>query len=855
MTIPGLGRFELTRMPMGAKASTSALYQAMTAIFADVLYKYVLIWADDIIIFSKTMEEHIWQVDDVFRRLNENGFCISRNKIELGRMEVKWLGYVISAAGIKPDPEKVSKLISMRRPANIKELRSAMGMWNYFTSFLPGYSIYAAPLFKQLRKNNKELIWDEESVKAWQAIKEKISQAPIMGHIDLNKPLYLHTDACSTGFAAMLTQEENGRHVLIDAISRTTTPAEKNYGSAKSESACAIWASQNWKQYLYAVPYTVIITDSYGLQFLQKKETKSALVERWICEMENFQYTVKYRRGRYNIADFLSRQNDVPLSVSMIEVKNQFIDPEALIMILTRSQDKDFKGLTSEEAERKLKRKRTRSEESDVPQPAEKKRKESQDSSEPEVEEDQPEVQDPEPEVDEDLPVVQGPVTPGPVIIGIDFIIERQKQDSNIMRLWKLSCGKGVYQPTDQEIEDSKDLTMINGVISKRIPDQSGGVRNRIVVPLSMQQEITLLTHKQNAHPGIRGTLEILKLYHWFRGMKAVVMMVVRNCPICQYAKGRMISREKMSPDERPIRLGGRWHLDGLQLESSGGYDHLIVAIDAATKYVILRPSTGETGKAASNTLMDIIRRFGRPIEVTTDQGRAFKNAQFSKVCEGLLIKHKLVGVGQPQANGMVERTNRSVTQTAKILCEGKGRVWSSYIGEIEYAMNTKISSVTGHSPYELVYGRLPPGPTYTDDLVDPEEEWKLDDNVRILRKRIETLQQLAHESQLKAGEQQRSYHDAHAKAHTFAVGDKVFVYRESEANRGVTSKLMYKWDGPFEIEKRLGEMTYTLKDSKGKVLPRSYSSKYLYKVPGKLHMEVSSASKDDSSSSRGGKV
>ena len=370
-----------------------------------------------------------------------------------------------------------------------------------------------------------------------------------------------------------------------------------------------------------------------------------------------------------------------------------------------------------------------------------------------------------------------------------------------------------------------------------------------------MQKVVILLTHSRNAHPGVKGTLEILKLHHWFRGMKAMVMMIVKHCPECQLAKGRPIALEKMSPDERPVALGGRWHLDGLYLGPSGGVDHVIVAIDAATKYVILKPSAGETAEAASKTLMEIVRRFGRPREVTTDQGRAFKSEQFSKVCEGLLITHKLIGVGQPQANGMAERANRSIIQSTKTICKGFGRAWSRYVNEVEYTLNTRVSSATGHSPYELVYGRLPPGPTYTDNIIEEEEDWKNEDNVRILRKRIEILQQLAHENQLKAAKQQQSYHDAHAKVHTFNIGDKVLVYRESEANRGATSKLMYKWDGPYEIAKQLGPLTYTLKDSKGNLLSRSFSSKYLYKVPGKLHLTESSSTSEVSQPSKGGKM
>ena len=837
ITIPGMGKFELTRMPMGAKASTAALYQAMITVLGDALYVYVLVWADDIIIFSKSMKEHVEHVRTILRRLDENGFCISRSKIELGQTEVKWLGYVISAEGIRPDPDKVNRLMSMRRPSDLKELKSAMGMWTYFTSFLPGYSIYAAPLFRQLKQSNTKLIWDAKSEEAWQTMKDKIAHAPIMGHIDLNKELFLHTDACSTGFAAMLTQIEGKRHILIDAASRTTNASEKNYPSIKLECACVIWATKKWKYYLYAVRHTTIITDSYGLQFLQKKETNTALVERWICEMENFQYTVQYRRGKDNIADFLSRQNDVP-STEAGKTVSQCVDPEELILALTRSQSDKFKGLTNAEAEKKLKRRRPRSKDSDAPVPPKKIRKLL------------PEVQVTE----------EPPVTQGPLIIDVDYIIERQKKDSYIRRIWKLACNKTIYQPTLQEVEDSKDLILINGVIAKHTVDKAGGVRNRIVVPLSMQKEVVWLTHARNAHPGRKGTLEILKQYHWFRGMKAMVLMVLKHCPECQFARGRPISLEKMSPDERPVRLGGRWHLDGVQVEPSGAYDHLIVAIDAATKYVILRPSAGETAQAASNTLLDIVRRFGRPREVTTDQGRAFKNEQFSKVCEGLLIKHKLVGVGQPQANGMVERANRTILDAAKMICRGIGRLWSKYVGEIEYTLNTRVSSVTGHAPYELVYGRLPPGPTYTDNIIGEEEDWKNEDNVRILRKRIEILQQLAHENQLKAGAQQRSYHDAHAEVHTFSVGDKVLVYRQSEANRGITSKLMYKWDGPYEIAQKLGTMTYTLKDVNGKILSRSYSSKFLYKVPGKLRLKESSPMTESPvtetpSSSNGGKV
>ena len=294
----------------GANFSFCQCYEAMVNTLGEALYKYVMIWADDIIVFSRNMEDHIKHVDDVLSRLDKNGFCISREKISVARTEVKWLGYRISTEGVRPDEDKVQKLMQMRKPTSIKELRSALGMWTYFSAFIPGYSIIASPLMKQLGKGNQRLVWDDECEKAWNAVKEKLASAPIMGYPDYTLPIYLHTDACKNGFAAVLTQYQDGKRTLIDAASRTTSPSEKNYSSAKLECACVIWIAKKWKHHLLSAPNVTIVTDSYGLQYLQQKNNRSALVQRWICEMEGFQYTVRYRKGTENISDYLSRQYD-----------------------------------------------------------------------------------------------------------------------------------------------------------------------------------------------------------------------------------------------------------------------------------------------------------------------------------------------------------------------------------------------------------------------------------------------------------------------------------------------------------------------------------------------------------------
>ena len=363
----------------------------------------------------------------------------------------------------------------------------------------------------------------------------------------------------------------------------------------------------------------------------------------------------------------------------------------------------------------------------------------------------------------------------------------------------------------------------------KNLPHSNGQIISKIVVPLSLQRRIVQEAH-QTSHGGLRTTYEETRRYHWFRNMKQVVREVVNSCEQCHARKGRPLTKEVLAPDERPLELGGRWHIDGLAMPTTTDeYDHLIVAVDAATKYVILRQAKGESSTAAAETLMDIIRRFGRPREVTTDRGRAFMSNRFMAICKAFHIIFKPTAQGQPQADGMVERVNRTILDIAAFICKEDNTKWSDHVGEIEYAANTRSSSTTGYTPYELVYGRLPPGPTYTDPT-DPDVTRSTGEQLRVLRRRIEVLQQLAHENQMLAAKQQKKFHDAKAQAHEFKVGDTVWYYKPSQAERGVTSKLAFKWSGPYTVSKEIGPVTFILKDKDGKELPETVHARFMHR-------------------------
>jgi transposase InsO family protein len=520
--------------------------------------------------------------------------------------------------------------------------------------------------------------------------------------------------------------------------------------------------------------------------------------------MEGFQYTVRYHKGSENIADFLSRQGDFVGAISsnkkrrMREPRKPRVDYKALSKGIKRVKEPDTASTTrSADNQRQQARQKLQ-----IVRPLGQQRRK--------------------------LSIARPDGTPRTA--EINRLLKCQEQDSNIQRLWDISQGRKVYQMTEKERQDAEGLSKVDGVIVKSEVLQGGGTRKRIVTPLCMQEEIVEKIHRQG-HAGVTATLNAVKQHHWFRGMKVTVKNVVRRCQDCIKRKGRPLTKEKIAPDQRPRVLGGRWHIDGVILPPSGGYDHIMVATDVATKYVVIKESKGETAEAAKDVLMEVIRRFGRPQEVTTDQGRAFTSSQFSKICEGLFIQYKPTAAGQPQSDGMVERVNRTIEDVLSIACGGDAANWSEHVAEIEYAINTRVSSVTKFSPYELVYGRLPPGPVYTDVLTNDEER-AAGETIRNLRNRINALQQIAHENQMRAAGSQRKFHDAHAEAHTFKVGDFVHYYKPSEVERGITTKLAYKWQGPYRVKKVIGDKTFVLEEENGKVLPGTAHARYLYKPP-----------------------
>ncbi len=290
---------------------------------------YVMTHADDLCIYSKDAESHVKHVAEVFKRLDENGFCLDRTKMHLAKRRVNWLGFEISTEGIGISGDRASGIRELKPPKTLKELRSVLGLLSFYRNIIPGFAKIAAPMTNILGGKEPRFYWNKLTHAAFETLKDSLCSAPVLSNGDFDRPMELHTDASVEGMAAVLVQKnEEGKYQLIDCASRTTKNPEKSYYSGKLETACIIWAVRKFRHYLTSLPKITIVTDSTAATFLHTKSEITPLLQRWMAHLEGLNYEIRYVKGEDNIADYLSRKDPKPHTeedVGTEEDSSQFV--------------------------------------------------------------------------------------------------------------------------------------------------------------------------------------------------------------------------------------------------------------------------------------------------------------------------------------------------------------------------------------------------------------------------------------------------------------------------------------------------------------------------------------------------
>ena len=305
------GTYEFKVMPFGLCNAPATFQRTMDYVLGDAKGKFVMVYLDDVIIYSKTFEEHLKHIEEVLNRIRDANLRLKAEKCFFAATELQFLGHVVGKDGVRPDPEKVDKVVHYPTPTNLRDLRGVLGLFSYYRRFIKDFSQLADPLYVLLKKD-APYNWTTLQQKAFDALKEKLTQAPVVRYPDFSRPFFLYTDASGTGLGAVLAQKEEEEEYVIAYASRTLTPAEKNYAVTEMECLAIVWAVKYFRHYLYGSKFT-IITDHSALKWLlnSSSETANKRLERWKISLSEHTYDVVYRKGtKHSNADALSRINE-----------------------------------------------------------------------------------------------------------------------------------------------------------------------------------------------------------------------------------------------------------------------------------------------------------------------------------------------------------------------------------------------------------------------------------------------------------------------------------------------------------------------------------------------------------------
>ena len=307
-----------------------------------------LVYIDDIIIFSKSFEEHLNDIEGVFKRLLNGGLKVKMKKCQWAKSEVTFLGHRVSNNGVKPDPANLEKVLHCTAPRNVKELQQFLGLAGYYRRFVEGYAKLAQPL-NDLLKRDRKYLWKEDQEKSFQILKVKLISTPILKFPDFNKNFTLMTDASDYAIGAVLGQlEEGNKEVVIAYASRGLKAHEKNYAVIEKEALAIIFAVKYFRHYIWGRRIQVL-TDQRPLQWLMTHKDTSSRLIRWALYLQEYDLEIKYRKGSANAnADFLSRLKE-PLVATILQVK-----PISEEISKEQEKDTDLKWIFKSVIEKKV---------------------------------------------------------------------------------------------------------------------------------------------------------------------------------------------------------------------------------------------------------------------------------------------------------------------------------------------------------------------------------------------------------------------------------------------------------------------------------------------------------------------
>ena len=580
--------------------------------------------------------------------------------------QVKYLGHVVSSAGVATDPEKVEAVSRWPRPTDVTQLRAFLGTTGYYHRYVPNYASVAKPL-TLLTGEGSTWVWGTPEQSAFDQLKWLLTHAPVLGYPDPTLPYILDTDASNVGTGAVLSQVQEGQERAIAFHSKTLSPAERNYCVTRRELLAVVLSVKHFRPYLYGRKFT-IRTDHASLVWLHRRKEPSCQVARWIESLAEHQYQIVHRKGeKHGNADGLSRRQ--------CEDCKQCLSIEKRDGGPTRSEvcQEIWEGVKTP-----IQRQTAPVELDPEEWPSLPHREEHLSDS-------------PTREVTTNMAAVETRRKLSKIPV-----IPKQASTKELKELQqqpKTDVGK-IYQAVAEDKDIEKEVLQVgstelrrlvkmyphlqidtNGVLTANITENR---RMKIVAvcPPAIRQKVIWETHRQ-AHSGVGRTLKRVQMSWYWPGMTSDVRRTVLSCEVCQQAKH---SAGAPTSNRQRLYAGRPWQRLAIDLvgrlpQTARGNVWILVLTDHFTRWSDAIAIPDATAPTVAGVLEErVFCYFGLPEVIHTDQGAQFESDLFQELCRLWGVDKSRTTPYRPEGNGIVERNNRVLGDSLRALLTGRGQ-------------------------------------------------------------------------------------------------------------------------------------------------------------------------------------
>lgn len=680
-------KFEFNRMPFGLRGAPITMQAAITRALADLLDSGVSAYMDDVSIYTRTFDEHVKLLNEVFSRLKKHNLQANIKKCKFFAPSVEYLGFVIENGTVKPNPNKTKAIRSYPSPKTRKQLQTFLGMINYYKIFIKSFAHIARPLHT-LTSPNIVYEWDETTNKAFESLKLTLADDVTLKIVDFTKKFTLATDASDVAIGAVLSQPDDHAKAErpIHFYSRVLDIHERNYKVHERELLALTNAIAEFENYLKGRKFTVL-TDSQCLVFLFTNTNKNKRLVRQAITILDANFDIKYQPGKLNVvADALSRieiedpekWDEIPID----EFIKRHVPQTKHIRALTRSKANAFDDSNVQTKSKPfiVYNNGTATEDSDYNHIFSVITISNKTLIRRFVKDE---------EFEKTSKFIS--ISPRHSFITINSLPAKQNELKSIIS----SIYKKVVNENIPNIAINTDLMakylfnfkfLLNQTFAQIKTSISLHVNQIIELtdPLEINELLKMHHHlRLGGHAGIDRMLATMKKNYTWPNMTQDIKNYVANCNICERAKVTRYTRTPMmitSTAETPFEHMYIDYVGPISPPSQEGYKNIFVATCELTKFSIAIPTFDQTSLTTAEVyIKHVILQYGFPAVVTSDRGTDFMSELFKQVNKMLKIKQISTTPYNPKAN-IVERRNRSTSEYLRCYTELRPDTWAELL-------------------------------------------------------------------------------------------------------------------------------------------------------------------------------